>query len=690
MTVREYEVSNLNCADCGNKIEAGIQALSNVNRANLDFMAKKLTVEYRETVDNHLIMLNNVAASIDPAVEISEAGELSRKKQALYAWLPLAAGLAVIIASQFLPLPWKSWLGLAAYLLVGYRVLQGAAHSIVKKQVFSEKLLMSLATIGAVILGEFPEAVAVMLLYQIGQWLEDRAVEHSRRSVRGLLSLKPELAHLKSGGDIVDKQLAEIQIGDLILVYPGERVPLDGSVTSGESTVDTSTLTGETEPYLVSPGSQIYAGFMNNNSLLEIQVSSLESDSTVSKILQLIDNATAKKSSREKFISRFARYYTPIVVGLALLVFAIPTLAGFSAAVWFKRALVFLIVSCPCALVISIPLTYYIAIGIAARKGIILKGSVYLDAVREVDTVVFDKTGTVTTGDMSIERIFARDETLCQELEKTLYLSEYTSSHPFAKAIKKSFSADYDGRLVNAYSEYPGRGILVLYDKDRLMVGSAEFLQSFGFVNLEEVESASVVHAAKNDVYLGCVCFGDELKEGVKQALQELRQLGVKRNVMLSGDKKSKAKKVSEELGFDSFHAELLPSQKLEILEQLMQAIPGRVAFVGDGMNDAPSIARADVGIAMGGIGSQVSVESADVILMQDHPRQLTALFQISQKTGRFVAQNITLALAIKVLVMALGVGGISGLWEAIIADVGVTLLVIFNSLRMTGWKSRT
>jgi len=284
----------------------------------------------------------------------------------------------------------------------------------------------------------------------------------------------------------------------------------------------------------------------------------------------------------------------------------------------------------------------------------------------------------------------SRDEAIRPELEKTLYLSEYTSSHPFAKAIKKSFSADYDGRLVNAYSEYPGRGILVLYDKDRLMVGSAEFLQSFGFVNLEEVESASVVHAAKNDVYLGCVCFGDELKEGVKQALQELRKLGVKRNVMLSGDKKSKAKKVSEELGFDSFHAELLPSQKLEILEQLMQDTPGRVAFVGDGMNDAPSIARSDVGIAMGGIGSQVSVESADVILMQDHPRQLIALFQISQKTGRFVAQNITLALAIKVLVMALGVGGISGLWEAIIADVGVTLLVIFNSLWMTGWKSRT
>ncbi|MFA5509447.1 MAG: heavy metal translocating P-type ATPase, partial [Candidatus Cloacimonadaceae bacterium] len=546
----------------------------------------------------------------------------------------------------------------------------------------SEHFLMSLATIGALVLQEYTEAAAVMVLYEIGQWLESLAVAKSRSSIKGILAIKPEKAHLVTEEGTLDLALGEVQVGDKLLVYPGERVPLDGVVTKGNSALDTSTLTGEAIPLPVREEDAILAGVLNLDGLLEMEVKSVDAESTVSRILQLIENAGARKSQNEKFITRFANYYTPSVVGAALLVFLIPVLMGYPANVWLHRALVFLIVSCPCALVISVPLSYYVGIGKAARKGIIFKGSVYLDTMRRLKAMVFDKTGTLTTGNLKIEKLLAPDGIDPTELIDTIYKSEYTSNHPFAKAVLSTYTADYDGKMVNAYSEYSGKGVLMLYGNDRMIVGSAAFLAEHGFVGLIDAGETSVVHAAKNDIYLGCMCFSDEIRPGMKEALDSLRKRGIKRMVMLSGDRETKARTISEELGLDAWAAELLPQEKIDRLEEIMAQTDGLVAYTGEGMNDAPALARADLGIAMGQIGNPASIETADVVLLNDRPQQLVAAWDQAQRTHNTVTQNILLALGVKVLVMALGISGVSGLWEAIIADVGVTLLAVLNATR--------
>ena len=683
MSLQEYEVHNLDCASCSSKIEEAIKALPEVSEANLDFLSRKLVVQYHAQVDDPLRRLNQVAETVQSGVQItardSEATPDHRNKR----WLFLALGSLLAVLTIFLPPPLKIGIGLTAYLLVAWRVLIGAGKSLWGRQVFSEQLLMSIATVGALALGEYLEACAVMVFYELGLALENKALERSRGSVRGLLAAKPELAHVQSPQGIRDQKLVEVAKDDVILVYPGERVPLDGLIIKGESTVDTSTLTGESEPLYVSAGTEIFAGFINASGLLEIRVTGTEAESTVSRILNLIDSAGSRKAPKEKFITRFSRVYTPTVVLLALLVFLIPTLLGQPAAVWFKRSLVFLIVSCPCALVISIPLSYYIGIGLAARRGIILKGSVFLDSLRKVVCLVFDKTGTLTTGELRIEQVFPAPGADPAELQHTLYLCEYTSTHPFARAVRAAFPGSYDSRLVVSSSEFPGRGVKLDYAGDRLLAGSEAFLRDFGYLDLQRPSGLSLVHAVKNDVYLGCVAFSDSVRPGLQEALAELREFGVRRLVLLSGDRAAKTGKISRELGLDSFEAELLPQQKLERLEAIMDETQGKVAFVGDGMNDAPSLARADVGIAMGAIGNQASVESADIVLLNDRPEQLTGAFRIARRTARAVTQNITLALGTKILVMGLGAAGLSGLWEAIIADVGVTLLVIINSLRI-------
>ncbi len=690
MTVREYDIQNLGCAGCASKIEEQIKALPEVHDVNLDFVNRKLIVKYHSTVDSPLQKLNSIADSIEPGVSFTTENEAQQKGKDTVFWLTLGLATAFTVATFFLPQLWVPWFGIAAWLLAGYRVLIKAGKSLFSRQVFSEHLLMAIATLGAVILAEYAEAAAVMVLYEFGQWLERRAVDHSRSLIRGMLSLKPDKAHLLTESGIEDVSLDSVSIGSLIQIRPGERVPLDGEVVKGESTVDSSTLTGEAEPLFVGPGAKIFAGFLNHSGLLEMKVSSSEAESTVNRILDLIDNAGSRKSQQEKFITRFARVYTPAVVAAAFLVFLIPTLLGQSAAEWFHRSLVFLIVSCPCALVISIPLSYYIGIGVGAKKGIIFKGSEYLDILRQVKTVVLDKTGTLTTGELKVEKVLVENDTEPVELLHTIWLCEHNSSHPFARAIQAVYDGDYDPKLVNAYSEYPGKGVLLQYGKDRLIAGSADFLSEHGFVNLIDSGAHSTVHAAKNDIYLGCLTFSDAIKPGIQDALSHLKKLGVSRMVMLSGDRRAKAELVGKETGMDEIQAELLPAQKLDSLEKIMAEHPGKTAFVGDGMNDAPSLARADAGIAMGGIGNQSSVETADIVLLNDKPEQLSAAFELSRRTGALVTQNIAFALGVKALVMVLGVSGISGLWEAVIADVGVTLLVIFNSLRMLRAERRT
>ena len=681
MVIEEYDVHNLDCPDCGAKIEAEINNLEEVESANLDFINKRLTIEYIEKVDNPLKRLNAIANKIDPDIQFTLAGWEEGQSENKPWFIILA--ILLLTFSLFLSAPFSSILGIIAYLIAGHKVIKKALKEIASRQIFTENFLMTLATLGALYLGELIEASAVMILYEIGLYGESRAIAKSRKNLQSLLMLKPEKAHLKTESGIEDQKLNTIQKDQIILVYAGERIPLDGVVIKGESTVDTSSLTGEAIPVFVEPKSTVFAGFLNGGGILEIQAQNTEAESMVSRIIKLIENASSKKSDTEKFMTRFARYYTPAVVLAAVLVFVIPVILGYNYTIWLQRALIFLVVSCPCALVISIPLTYYIGIGKSAKTGIIFKGSIYLDLLNRVKTLIFDKTGTLTTGELRIAEIKTAPDIDQDELQLSTWLCEWTSSHPFAKAIKKAFSYKFEPSKVDAFSEFPGKGILLVYNKDRYLCGSEIFLQSFGFINLLDAGDYSVVHTVKNDIYLGCISFVDELKPGMKEVVKTLKQMGIKHLSVLSGDLIPKVEKVAKELDLDSFYASLTPESKLTKLEEIINSSKDKVAYCGDGLNDAPVLARADVGIAMGKIGAQASIETADVVLLNDKPEQLKSAFSISKQTNKIVWQNIFLALSIKMLVMILGVAGLAQLWEAVIADVGVTLLVIFNSLRI-------
>ncbi|MCK9610362.1 MAG: heavy metal translocating P-type ATPase [Candidatus Cloacimonas sp.] len=681
MVIEEYDVHNLDCPDCGAKIEAEINNLEEVESANLDFINKRLTIEYIEKVDNPLKRLNAIASKIDPDIQFTLAGWEEGQSENKPWFIILA--ILLLTFSLFLSAPFSSILGIIAYLIAGHKVIKKALKEIASRQIFTENFLMTLATLGALYLGELIEASAVMILYEIGLYGESRAIAKSRKNLQSLLMLKPEKAHLKTESGIEDQKLNTIQKDQIILVYAGERIPLDGVVIKGESTVDTSSLTGEAIPVFVEPKSTVFAGFLNGGGILEIQAQNTEAESMVSRIIKLIENASSKKSDTEKFMTRFARYYTPAVVLAAVLVFVIPMILGYNYTIWLQRALIFLVVSCPCALVISIPLTYYIGIGKSAKTGIIFKGSIYLDLLNRVKTLIFDKTGTLTTGELHIAETKTAPDIDQNELQLSTWLCEWTSSHPFAKAIKKAFSYKFEPSKVDAFSEFPGKGILLVYNKDRYLCGSEIFLQSFGFINLLDAGDYSVVHTVKNDIYLGCISFVDELKPGMKEVVKTLKQMGIKHLSVLSGDRIPKVEKVAKELDLDSFYASLTPESKLTKLEEIINSSKDKVAYCGDGLNDAPVLARADVGIAMGKIGAQASIETADVVLLNDKPEQLKSAFGISKQTNKIVWQNIFLALSIKMLVMILGVAGLAQLWEAVIADVGVTLLVIFNSLRI-------
>lgn len=681
MIIEEYELSNLDCASCGSKIEGKISEMEGVDSVNLDFINKRLTITYSEKVDNALQRLNQIAQQIEPDVQVNAKSTETAEKIAK-PWHLVVAMLLLSLALRLSPVGFLI-VGLLAYLAAGHKVIYKAGKELFSKQVFGEHLLMTIATFGAIYLGEITEAMAVMGLYEIGQYLESLSLAKSRATIRSMLALKPERAHRKTASGIEDIDLKAAETGDLLMVYAGERIPLDGVIVKGETTVDTSSVTGESEPVAVSQGSELYAGFVNGSSLIELQVMRKDAESMISRIMKLIEQAGSRKSNTERFITRFARYYTPAVVLGAVLVYLIPLLLGYPGEIWFKRALIFLIVSCPCALVISIPLSFYLGIGKAAKQGIIFKGSIYLDILHKVKTLVFDKTGTLTTGALQVLEVLPAPGIEQGELEQSLYLSEYTSLHPFAKAVKAKFSGEFEPAKAEAISEYPGKGILMIYEGNRLIAGNEAFIKTFGFLSFVESGVHSAVHVVKNDLYLGCVTFGDELKSGIEASLESLRKNGIRHLSMLSGDKKAKAELVAKHLGLDSYYAELLPEQKLGKLEALMQQQKGMLAYCGDGLNDSPVLARADIGIAMGKIGAQASIETADIVLLNDRPEQLSAAFAISRKTNFLVWQNIILALGIKVLVMALGLAGITGLWEAIIADVGVTLLVILNALRM-------
>ncbi|MCB5234982.1 MAG: cadmium-translocating P-type ATPase [Candidatus Cloacimonetes bacterium] len=690
MTVREYQIQNLDCAGCSAKIESEISNLAEVNSVNLDFINKKLVIQYKDDAANALDILNKIASGIEPGVKIYDSGHDIEEKKSFYSFV-IYGGLLLLLITYFLPenLAFRPLLYWLSYLMVSGRVLYSAVREIFSRQLLAEHFLMGIASLGAMYLGEFTEAVAVIALYELGQYLEHKAVSKSRNTVSSIMNLKPEKAHLKTDSGLKEIKLNQVKPGDILVVHPGERIPVDGLIMKGETSLDTSSVSGESAPLAVATGDEIYAGCLNHEGLIEMKALRGENESMVAKILALIDNAASRKSRQERFITRFASIYTPVVVALAVLVFLIPLIMGVDAQIMLKRSLVFLIVSCPCALVISIPLTYYIGIGIAAKRGIIFKGSTFLDGLRQVKTVVFDKTGTLTTGNLRLEKLYTSENISEDELSRALYESEFGSRHPFAIAVKNAMEYDFELSKRTEYNELPGKGIVMVYDGKEYLAGSFDFIRERGFENLFDTAEYSAVHVVKDGLYLGAAAFGDDIKPGMQQSLAHMRKLGVENMYLLSGDRDRKAASVANTLGLDGYKAELLPQDKLVALEEIMHDHSGLTAYTGDGMNDAPVLARADIGIAMGGIGAQASIDSADIVLMNDKAEQLALAFELSRKTNSKIWQNISLALGIKILVMILGVSGVSGLWEAIIADVGVTLLVIFNSLQLNRFESK-
>lgn len=690
----------LDCSNCAAKIEKEVGNISGVKSASVDFVSKKLIIEFNSRHDEARIVAeaSKIAKRIESDIEVvadddkgsktEDSDGLNKKEMIRLGIGALLFGIAVLFKFSF----WTEFtLFLISYLLVGGEVVLKAIKNIAKGQVFDENFLMSVATIGAFSIKQFPEGVAVMLFYQVGELFQSVAVNRSRKSIKALMDIRPDFANLKDGDDIRKVSPEEVKISDIIVVKPGEKVPLDGKVIEGKSMVDTSALTGESVPREVEEGNDVLAGFINKNGLLTIQVSKEFGESTVAKILDLVQNASSKKAPTENFITKFARYYTPVVVITALALAVIPPLVipGAAFSEWIYRALVFLVISCPCALVISIPLGFFGGIGGASKNGILIKGSNYLEALNNVDTVVFDKTGTLTKGVFKVTKIFNYDSTPGTELLEYAAFAESYSNHPIALSILKAYGKEFDRNEIESYDEISGHGIKVKVRGKEILAGNVKLMIKEN-IAFDEVEAAgTIVHIAIDSKYAGFIVISDEVKEDSVKALQDLKRIGVKKLVMLTGDSKSVGTKVAQQLGLDEVYSELLPDQKVEKLEMLdkQKSTKGKLVFVGDGINDAPVLARADIGVAMGGLGSDAAIEAADVVLMTDEPSKLVTAIKIAKRTRLIVWQNIIFALAVKGVVLILGAGGIATMWEAVFADVGVTVIAILNAMRVMNDK---
>ncbi|MCR1950526.1 heavy metal translocating P-type ATPase [Clostridium sp. DSM 100503] len=572
-----------------------------------------------------------------------------------------------------------------SYVLVGGEVVLTAIKNILRGEVFDENFLMTVATLGAFFVGEFPEGVAVMLFYQIGEVFQSYAVNRSRKSITSLMNIRADYANILKNGKEEKVNPETVNIDDVIIIKPGERVPLDGTVLDGTSFVDTSALTGESVPREISIGEDILAGFINTNGVLKVKVTKNFKESTVSRILELVENASNKKAPTEKFITKFARIYTPIVVFSALALAIIPPLVIKDASFydWIYRALIFLVVSCPCALVVSIPLGLFAGIGGASRKGILVKGGNYLEALKDVNTVVFDKTGTLTKGVFKVTEVNNIDIPK-EELIKVAAISESLSNHPIAQSIIKEYGKEIDSNELSDYEEISGHGIKVTINNSQVLIGNYKLMEKFEikYNNINSI--GTIVHVAINNEYKGNIVISDEIKESSKSAIAGLKSIGVSQTVMLTGDNKSVGEKVASLVGVDKVFAELLPGDKVDKVEELIEnnSTEGKVIFVGDGINDAPVLARADIGVAMGGIGSDAAIEAADVVLMKDDPEALVTAIKVARKTNKVLWQNILFSLGVKVLVLLLGAFGIANMWEAVFADVGVTVIAVINSTR--------
>ena len=573
-----------------------------------------------------------------------------------------------------------------SYLIVGFDVVKKAVINIFHGEFFDENFLMSIATIGAFAIKEFPEAVAVMLFYQVGEYFQSYAVKKSRKSIASLMDIRPDYANLKIDGKIEKKSPEEIKIGDIIVIKPGEKVPLDGKVLDGNSMLDTRALTGESIPREVKANDNILSGCINLNGVLEIKVEKEFGESTVSKILDLVENATNKKAKTENFITKFSKYYTPIVVFLALIIaFIPPIITKTNMLDWVYRALTFLVVSCPCALVISVPLSFFSGIGAASKKGILVKGSNYLELLSKTEIAVFDKTGTLTKGVFDVQKIINRNGIDRNELLELAAYCESYSNHPISISIQKAYGKEINKKRIIDSKEIAGKGIISKIDGKQVACGNMKLMKDLSLENIDQInEMGTVVYVAIDKQYAGYILISDKIKEDSKKAIQDLKKAGVRKTVMLTGDNKDVAEKVNQELNLDIVYSELLPADKVNKVEELLKNKneEAKLAFIGDGINDAPVLARADIGIAMGALGSDAAIEAADIVIMTDEPSKIATAMKISGKTLKIVYQNISFALIVKIGVLILSAFGLTSMWAAVFADVGVTVLAVLNSFR--------
>ncbi len=703
---REFILKGLDCANCAAKIEAEVNEINGVNNATVDFVSQKLTIEVSDKKDLNRIMGGAAAIvqRVEPGVKVtfedalkeqSDAGDSnqsSEKQKKEIAKLIIGAAIfAIGIIFNF-----ADWLELSifllSYIIVGSDVVLRAIKGIARGRVFSEHFLMTIATIGAFFVGEYPEGVTVMLFYLIGELFQNKAVDHSRKSISELMDIRADYANLKIDGEYKKVSPEDVNIGDIIIVKPGEKIPLDGEVIEGTSMVDTSALTGESLPRELESGSEALSGFINKNSVLTIEVTKLYKESTVSRILELVENASSRKAATENFITKFARYYTPVVVFGALALAIIPPLViqGASFSEWVYRALVFLVVSCPCALVISIPLGFFGGIGGASKRGILVKGSNYLEALNSVETVVFDKTGTLTKGIFTVTETNPQGNYTAGELLEYAAYAESYSNHPIALSVIDAYNTEIDQNRIEDYQEIAGHGIKAIVNGSEVLAGNSKLMNSEN-IEYGDVETlGTIIYVAIEGKYAGNIVIADEVKEDSASAIKELKLLGVKKTVMLTGDLKTVGERIAQQLGLDEVYSELLPADKIDKLELLdgQKSAKSKLVFVGDGINDAPVLARADIGMAMGGLGSDAAIEAADIVVMNDEPSKIASAIKIAKRTKSIVYQNIIFALGIKLIFLILGAFGVASMWEAVFADMGVAILAILNAMRVLNTKN--
>ena len=698
---QNYILEGLDCVNCASKIEKAIAKLPEVKIAQIDFPTQRLHLELFNSEQSAAVLLETkkIIQAIEPDVILQEEPLASQRKIPasklnLRILVSILVSGTLLFAAIFFALspPVNLILFIAAYLVAGYDIIYKAILNIFRGQLFDENFLMAIATIGAFGIGEYPEGVAVMLFYKVGELFQDLAVNRSRNSISALMDIRPDYANLKTEKGISVVAPEQVVIGNTIIIKPGEKIPLDGIVTEGTSTLDTSALTGESILKKVQPGDEILSGTINKGGLLIMTVTKNFKDSTVSKILDLVQNANSAKAKTENFITKFAHFYTPVVVVLAVIIALFPPIfipdASFSD--WIYKSLIFLVISCPCALVISIPLGFFGGIGGASSRGILIKGANFLEALTAIDTVVFDKTGTLTYGTFSVTDIQPSSGFSAEEVLHHAALAESFSTHPLAVSIVNAYNIPFDSDQIRNYTEKIGLGVTATISEKKVLVGNMFFMTQHGITTPQDLPSKTMVHVSIDHKYAGYIELSDALKPDAYSTIQQLKDLGVRQTLMLTGDNKNIAQKIAAEAGVDLYYSDLLPQEKVEIVEELENKKPINklLLFVGDGINDAPVLARADVGAAMGGIGSDAAIEAADIVLMTDELSKLVTAIKIAKHTRRVVISNVIFAVTIKLLAMTLGILGIATIWQAVIADVGVTVLAVFNSLRTLNTKN--